>query len=375
MQDNLYNLAAERKILNTIIQGSTLTHSMYELSNYDFYLPAHIDIFSELIKLAQNSQPIDEEFLRLGLLKINKYDEQVLYEVVNTNVIPTDNIQEYVLLLRDRGFKRELLKLTTTIKRVTIEEELPSHEIYSIIEEKLLELEKVLLDKNEPEEEDICDVEDIVCYPTSLKAFNDITGGGLAFPYLYLLNGVKHSGKTASGIQILKDLSPSLGSHYISLEMAKIEVGRRFKVLGKPKNMSFDFDCYDIEQILLSINNAHKKGKRVFLIDSIMKIKNKKFESRGRVSELADIASKLAIIKNKLNISIILIVQAANSSNSILTTKGSGDVDYEADIMLQISLMGIDNPKREFRSTKNRANGVMTKAYADFSKEKLLFIS
>jgi len=372
MQDNLYNLAMERKLLNTIIQKNNITTEMYELSNHDFYLPAHINIFEHLTRLQTNLKPIDEEFLRMSMQKDNYMDEEVLLEILGTLIIPNQNIKEYVILLRDLGFKRELLKLTTAIKRVTVEEELPSKEIFAIVQNELEILREVITDKT-TEEEDICNVEDIVCYPTSLTAFNDITGGGLAFPYLYLLNGVKHSGKTASGIQILKDLSPKLGAHYISLEMAKIEVGRRFKVIGRPVNMSFDFDSYDIEEVIFSIINAHKKGKRVFLIDSIMKINNKKFQSRGRVAELADIASRLAIIKNRLNISIILITQAANSSSSILTTKGSGDVDYEADIMLQISLMGIDNPKREFRSTKNRANGVIQKSYAIFSKEQLLF--
>lgn len=376
MQDNLYNLAIERNLLITAIENRTLLEGMNILKDTDFYLPSHQDIFIELKNLAYNSKPIDKEFLKIGLLANKKFDEQVFLEIEKSDVVLSQNISEYILLLKDKGFKRDMLRLTTEIKRVTVEEELPAEEVLQAIETKFERLKEEFtasLSLN-LEEENILDVDDVVCYKTSIKAFNSITGGGLAFPYFYLLNGVKHAGKTAGGIQILKDLDQQFGTHFISLEMHKVEVGRRFKTIGKPSNMSFDFDSYEISDIIESIKKAHAKGKRVFLIDSIMKIKNRKLESRNnRAAELADIASQLAIIKNKLNISIILITQAANSTNGILTTKGSGDVDYEADAMLQIAPTGFDSPRREWMSTKNRINGVMGKAYADFSKDTLLF--
>jgi replicative DNA helicase len=108
------------------------------LSKEDFYLPAHQDIFVAMTTLLQKDQPIDEEFIKKELQKVKKFDEQVMLEILSAN--PISNTKAYVDEIKDKSLKRHLLTLTTEIKRVTVEEELPSAEVVDIVEKKLYEI-------------------------------------------------------------------------------------------------------------------------------------------------------------------------------------------------------------------------------------------
>ena len=139
MQDNLYNLAFERSILSSIVfEPQQFDELSVALNEEDFYLPAHKDIFLAMTALMQKDQPIDEEFIKKELIKIKKFDEQVMLEILSAN--PISNTKAYVDEIKDKSLKRHLLTLTTEIKRVTVEEELPSAEVIDIVEKKLYEI-------------------------------------------------------------------------------------------------------------------------------------------------------------------------------------------------------------------------------------------
>ena len=139
MQDNLYNLAFERSILSSIVfEPQQFDELSVALNQDDFYLPSHQDIFKVMTLLFQKDQPIDEEFIKKELIKIKKFDEQVMLEILSAN--PISNTKAYVDEIKDKSLKRHLLTLTTEIKRVTVEEELPSAEVVDIVEKKLYEI-------------------------------------------------------------------------------------------------------------------------------------------------------------------------------------------------------------------------------------------
>lgn len=139
MQDNLYNLAFERSILSSIVfEPSQFDELSVALRQDDFYLPAHQDIFKVMTILLQKDQPIDEEFIKKELIKMKKFDEQTMLEILSAN--PISNTKAYVDEIKDKSLKRHLLTLTTEIKRVTVEEELPSADVVDIVEKKLYEI-------------------------------------------------------------------------------------------------------------------------------------------------------------------------------------------------------------------------------------------
>jgi len=108
------------------------------LKKDDFYLPAHQDIFAVMLTLLQKDHPIDEEFIKKELITMKKFDESVMLEILSAN--PISNTKAYVEEIKDKSLKRHLLTLTTEIKRVTVEEELPSAEVVDIVEKKLYEI-------------------------------------------------------------------------------------------------------------------------------------------------------------------------------------------------------------------------------------------
>ena len=139
MQDNLYNLAFERSVISSIVfEPSQFDELSVTLKKDDFYLPAHQDIFQAMLTLLQKDQPIDEEFIKKELIKAKKFDEQVMLEILSAN--PISNTKAYIDEIKDKSLKRKLLTLTTEIKRVTVEEELPSAEVVDIVEKKLYEI-------------------------------------------------------------------------------------------------------------------------------------------------------------------------------------------------------------------------------------------
>ena len=139
MQDNLYNLAFERSILSSIVfEPQQFDDLSVALKKDDFYLPAHQDIFAVMLTLLQKDHPIDEEFIKKELITMKKFDESVMLEILSAN--PISNTKAYVEEIKDKSLKRHLLTLTTEIKRVTVEEELPSAEVVDIVEKKLYEI-------------------------------------------------------------------------------------------------------------------------------------------------------------------------------------------------------------------------------------------
>jgi replicative DNA helicase len=104
----------------------------------DYYLPAHQEIYNAMIELHRESHPIDEEFIKKRLNAKKRFDEAVLLDILSSN--PISNTLAYVNEIKDKAVKRKLLTLTTEIKRVTMEEDLPSAEVVDIVEKKLYEI-------------------------------------------------------------------------------------------------------------------------------------------------------------------------------------------------------------------------------------------
>ena len=139
MEESLYNLAFERSILSSIIfEPSQYDDLENILKTEDFYLPAHQDIYSAIRTLVHRDEPIDEEFLKKELSQKKKFDERVMIEILSAN--PIANTTAYVREIKDKALKRHLLTLTTEIKRVTLEEELPSSDVIDMVEKKLYEI-------------------------------------------------------------------------------------------------------------------------------------------------------------------------------------------------------------------------------------------
>ena len=115
MKDNNYNIAFERSILNSIIFEPQQLDKLNNLLNVDdFYLPAHQNVFLAMNKLIEKDEPIDEEFIKKDLLKVNKFEEQVMLEILSVN--PISNLQAYAKEIKLLSINRKIAKTTLYIQ-------------------------------------------------------------------------------------------------------------------------------------------------------------------------------------------------------------------------------------------------------------------
>jgi replicative DNA helicase len=109
-----------------------------KLKAHDFYLPFHQHVFTAMEDLSREDKPIDEEFLKSKLNSTGNYDEVALLDILAAN--PISNTDAYIDEIKSRSTKRALATLATTIKKVTIEDDLPTDEVMNMVEKKLYEI-------------------------------------------------------------------------------------------------------------------------------------------------------------------------------------------------------------------------------------------
>lgn len=366
MQENLYNLAFEKSVLNSILFEPQLFQELEpSLYSDDFYHQAHQDIFKSMSSLVHRNLPIDEEFIKKELVSMKKFDENIMLEILSAN--PIHNIKAYCEEVKELSTKRRLLHITTAIKRGVIEEELTSDEVISNVlqEIKLIEDNDSSSIKIRTQREAAIEAAAMPIMPkyeTGVDIIDNHFNGGLELAQLVMVGGEKGSGKTAFTLQFLFNISNGFKSAYLSYEMPWYKIQKRF-AKNKPNNKQLDNfqiidqgrDISDIEKI---IRKLARDGTKFFTIDSLMKITNKYLKEK-RNEQISDITNRLSRLCIELNIIIVLIVQVSKEDlrSGYMAVKGSGDADHDADVMFFIKKDKNNEKKRYFICEKNRQNG------------------
>ena len=152
--ENMYNLNIERAVLSAIIFDPQIFEEIAsKLRHNDFYLPFHQHLFSAIEELAVEEKPIDEEFLRAKLISMNTFDEIAMLEILAAN--PISNTTAYLTEIKSKASKRALVTLATEIRKVTIEDDLPTEEIMNLVEKKLYEITQNSTNEDFRESKDI----------------------------------------------------------------------------------------------------------------------------------------------------------------------------------------------------------------------------
>ncbi|WP_024953648.1 replicative DNA helicase [Sulfurospirillum arcachonense] len=137
--DNLHNINIERSVLSSILfNPATYEEVASNIKPRDFYLPAHKYIFEAMEECEREDLPIDEEFVKKKLKQEERFDEEVMLEILSTNPLPS--IKAYVEEIREKSIKRDLVKLTGDIREVAVEKDLPSSEVVDLVQQKLYQI-------------------------------------------------------------------------------------------------------------------------------------------------------------------------------------------------------------------------------------------
>ncbi len=136
--DSIYRVNIERAVLSSILFNPEEFENIIEvLKAKDFYLLAHQKIFEIMINLYNDDMPLDEEFIRKRV-NTKDLDDSILIEILLAN--PITNTSAYVKEIKDASIKRELSTLATTIKRVSIEEDISANEALDTVQGELYKI-------------------------------------------------------------------------------------------------------------------------------------------------------------------------------------------------------------------------------------------
>jgi len=195
-----------------------------------------------------------------------------------------------------------------------------------------------------------------------LKKVDDLTGG-IVKPRVYVIGGLKKSGKTRFIIHTIKELyNQNIKTAFLSLEMPESEVSKLLiaSMLGiddaiitsgklNPEQRQainelhineelVKIDCesgIDIGVVISKIKEYKKYGCEVIFIDYIQRIKH---DDKRQAQELEAISIRISDMARKENVAIIIASQLANIAERETPTighlKGSGGIGESADTIM-----------------------------------------
>ena len=136
---NLHNVNIERSVLSSILfNPATFEDIAAVIGAKDFYLPSHRYIYEAMEACEREDLPIDEEFIKKKLNQLGRFDEDAMLEILSTNPLPAT--KAYVEEIREKAIKRELVQLTSDIKEIAVEKDLPSNEVVDLVQQKLYQI-------------------------------------------------------------------------------------------------------------------------------------------------------------------------------------------------------------------------------------------
>jgi len=382
MSENMYNLNIERAVLSAIIFDPEIYEDIAsKLQPSDFYLPFHQHIFSAMEELFKEDKPIDEEFLKTKLNSMGSFDEVAMLDILTAN--PISNTDAYIQEIKSRSTKRALVTLATTIKKVTIEDDLPTEEVMNLVEKKLYEITQnsTSEDFRDSKEITLSMIEEInrlkalgnsklIGVDTGFRNLNDKTSG-FGKGDLVIIAARPAMGKTALVLNMaLKAIERNEGVAFFSLEMPAEQL--MLRMLSAKTSIPLQAlrvgDLNDEQWSQLSIATEEISKKKLFVDDGgyatihsvrskLRKLKTQNPEismaiidylqlmssdaREGRQNEISEISRGLKQLARELQIPILALsqlnrgVESRENKRPLLSDlRESGAIEQDADIIL-----------------------------------------
>ncbi len=382
MSDTLNSINLEKAVLSSIIYDPNTFENVAEvLQPKDFYLPFHGYLFEAMIECERGDKPLDEEFLKKVLLQKNRFDEEAFVEVLTAN--PLSNIFAYIEEIKEKSIKRELISLTSEIKEVAVERDLPTKDVLDLIQQKLYKItaetnSSDFRDSPEMVESTLKHIEEmkergnhgVVGVDTGFRHLNELTTG-FGEGDLVIIAARPAMGKTSFALNIAeKALKDDRGVAIFSLEMPAEQLMIRMlsSITSIPMQKLKIGDLNDDEWSRLSSAMDEMSKSKLFVDDNglvdihhvrskLRKLKTSHPEislaiidylqlmsssgNKDRHLEVSEISRGLKLLARELNIPIIALSQLNRSLESrndkrpmLSDLRESGAIEQDADLIL-----------------------------------------
>jgi len=317
-------------------------------------------------------------------------NQEVKPEVISSiyhDVVSDAFITQHIYMLKSREHKKDLIKIITeNLEQIKLGEF--GEDIEEVKNQLLIDLSLITMD-------DKTEFDDLMFYKDKiseqLNSEKNIEGyswgiedldkwtSGIQKPRVYVIGGLKKSGKTRFLIQTIKSLyEQDIQVAFLSLEMPAYEVTKllcssitglndlRFRSASRLKpEEKYEFDnivfnsellgveCragLDLEKILSRIRRLSKMGFKVICVDYIQRIAH---DRKRQAQELEDISIKLSDAARQYNVALIIISQlnvlGEREIPNVGHLKGSGGIGESADTILLL-----DNIYRRTKQDKDK---------------------
>ncbi len=382
MVDSLNSVNLEKAVLCSIVFDPVSFENVAEkLKPKDFYLPFHKYLFEAMIECEREDKPIDEEFLKKKLKQKNRFDEGAFLDILTSN--PLSSTSAYINEIKEKSIKRELVSLTSDIKEVAVEKDLPSNDVVDLIQQKLYKITEEanssdFRDSPEMVESTLKHIEEmkkrgnsgVVGVDTGFKKLNELTTG-FGEGDLVIIAARPAMGKTSFALNLAeRALKDKLGVAIFSLEMPaeqlmirmlssttsipmqKLKIGdlnddewsrlsSAMDEMSKSKLFVDDNGLVDIHHVRSKLRKLKSSHPEISLaiIDYLQLMSSS--GNKDRHLEVSEISRGLKLLARELNMPIIALSQLNRSLESrgdkrpmLSDLRESGAIEQDADLIL-----------------------------------------
>lgn len=402
MTKELYNLNIERSILSSIIfEPSRFDEISSYLKPEYFYLPSHQRFFKAMIEVHEEELPIDEDFIKKKI-PADDFDETAFLEVVST--YPLSNTRAYIDEIVELFTKRELLTLTTEIKKITTEDNIPSDEAVDRVQQLLYNIttDNSSKDFRDGENISVATLEEIkknkalgnkgvIGVDTGFIALNDITRGfgkgdmviiaarpamGKTAFVLNLANNVLHHGKGVAFFSLempAEQLLMRMMSAKTSIPLQNLKIGdmtdEQWSHLGNAADFYSNSKLFVDDDGMLTISKLRSKLRdlktkhpevTIAIIDYIQLMSGN--SGKDRHLEVSEISRGIKMLARELSMPIVALSQLNRGVESrpdkrpmLSDIRESGSIEQDADIIMFVYRDDVYKEREERMKEKQAA--------------------
>ena len=422
---------AELAVLGSMLSSKeAVSQTLQWLEPKDFYKDAHMKIFSAMIKLFDQAEPIDTLSVSEYLKKNNDLDMVggIYFLTGLVEMVPTAaHIERYAKIVKEKALLRKLITLSHGIAKEAYDDSLDVSEILEKSEQSMFEITQnqlkggfeqinqgiisALNDLEEKRKKDSV----VTGVPSGLLELDELTSG-FQKGELVIIAGRPSMGKTALALSMIRNaaLEADMGIGMFSLEMGNQSLAMRLLCAEARVNMHFvrtgklpsklwknlglaageleeapiyldDTPAITVRELRAKARRLVSKNKIDMIVVDYLQLMQGPRGIENRQQEISVISRSLKALAKEIDVPVVALSQLSRAVEQrqdrrpqLSDLRESGAIEQDADVVIFLYRPWVysgedeDEGKAEIIVSKQR-NGPTGKVEATFIKQYARF--
>ncbi len=398
-----HSIDAEMSILGAMLMDrNALDRGIEQLTEDDFYLPAHRTIYRAIVEAFNQHRVADPIIVKDILEKKGQLKEvggeEYLVNLIQ-NVLSLAVFDKHVELVLEKSLNRKVIKAAEEVMKKAIAESLKGDELLDFAEQKILEIrEKGVRKGFYGISEMVHDIythlekirkegRNITGIPTGFRDLDDVTSGLHESDFIILASRPS-MGKTSLALNIIRNVAveKNIPVAFFSIEMSKDQIALRFMCMEAEVSISRArsgrLSSKDMEKIMTAVEKLEKapiyiddtsgihllelkakarrikreRGVKLIVIDYLQLINAP--EKENRQQQVSLISRELKGLARELNIPVLALAQLSRAAvkredkrPQLSDLRESGSLEQDADLVLLIHRPNKEKKNKETESS------------------------